>query len=279
MYQFDWAEIQKFGVYLQEQERAPKTVQKYLRDLEQFYLWLPNGKQMDKSVVISYKNYLTQTHTPGGVNTILAALNGFFRFQGWQDCVVKTLRIQRRVFSDPNSELSKEEYFRLVETARKKNDAQMELLLQLMASTGIRVSEIQYVTAEALEESCIQIWLKGKIRTILLPGKLNNKLHGYQLRQGITAGPIFLTKKGYPLDRRIIWRKMKGLCAEAGILESKVFPHNLRHLFARSFYECQNDIVKLADVLGHSSIETTRIYLLSSGQEHQRILENLHLLL
>lgn len=278
MYQFCLSEIQAFGVYLQEQERSPGTIQKYLRHIEQFYLWLPEEKMVDKATVITYKNFLMQSHAPGGVNTILAALNGFFRFQGWQDCMVKTLRIQRPVFSAPESELSREEYFHLVDVARKRNNEQLALLLQLMASTGIRVSEIRYVTAEALARNCIQIRLKGKIRNILLPEKISYKLRQYQSHHNISSGPIFLAKNGQTLDRRRIWAQMKQLCAEAGIPESKVFPHNLRHLFARTFYDCQNDIVKLADVLGHSSIETTRIYLLSSGQEHQRILDKMQLI-
>lgn len=278
MYQFCLSEIQAFGVYLQEQERSPGTVQKYLRHIEQFYLWLPEEKMVDKNAVIAYKNFLMQFHAPGGVNTILAALNGLFRFRGWQDCMVKTLRIQRPVFSAPDSELTQKEYFRLVNAARRRDNVQLALLLQLMASTGIRVSEIKYVTAEALERNCVQIQLKGKIRNILLPKKLTNRLLQYREQQNVTTGPIFLAKNGQPLDRRRIWAQMKQLCAEAGIPESKVFPHNLRHLFARTFYDCQNDIVKLADVLGHSSIETTRIYLLSSGQEHQRILEKLQLI-
>jgi len=279
MYQFHLSEIQVFGAYLQEQERASVTVHKYLRCLQQFYKWLPEEKTVNKATVIAYKNYLSRTHAPAGVNTVLAALNGFFRFQNWHECVVKTLRIQRKVFAAPETELTKEEYFRLVETARKRNDEQLELLLQLMASTGIRVSEIPYVTAESLVCNCVQICLKGKIRTILLPEKLSYKLRKYQQRQNISTGSIFLMKNGKPLDRRRIWNQMKQICSDAGVPESKVFPHNLRHLFARTFYSCQNDIVKLADVLGHSNIETTRIYLLSSGKEHQRILDELHLLL
>ena len=278
MHQFHLSDIQKFGSWLQQQERANATVQKYQQCLERFYLWLPEGKLVDKTAVIAYKAFLLEHHAPAGVNTILAALNGFFRFQGWQDCNVKALRIQRRVFSDPEGELSKEEYFRLVKAARSRKDTRLTLLLLLMASTGIRVSEIRYVTAEAIAQGSAQIQLKGKIRTILLPEQLCCYLREFQTQQNIRTGPLFLSENGKPMDRRKIWLSMKRLCNIAGVPESKVYPHNLRHLFARVFYGSQKDIVKLADVLGHSSIETTRIYLVSSGNEHRRILEDLQLI-
>lgn len=278
MYQLEPTAIRAFGSYLREQERSAATVQKYLRSLERFYFWLPPDKGVDKAAVMAYKESLLESHVPGGVNTILAALNGFFRFMGWHSCHVKALHIQRRVFSDPGSELSREEYLRLVSAARKKGDTRLELLLQLMASTGIRVSEIRYVTVAALDTGRVQIRLKGKIRTILLPKKLCRKLRDYQRRQKIQEGPLFLTRNRKAMDRRDIWLQMKRLCALAGVDKEKVFPHNLRHLFARTFYKVQKDIVKLSDLLGHSSIETTRIYLLSSGQEHQKILDSLHLI-
>jgi len=278
MHKFNTHRICSFVQYLQDKERSPATIQKYRRCLEQFFLWLPKEKTVSKANVVQYKNHLMESHAPGGVNTILAALNGFFRFMNWNDCIVKPLHIQRRLFSDQKRELHREEYIRLVETARLRNNTQLELILQLMASTGMRVSEISYVTAEALECNRIQIHLKGKIRTILLPGKLCHKLRKFQRRQNIQSGPIFLSKQGKPVDRRWIWAQMKQLCAAAGVEKTKVFPHNLRHLFARTFYKAQKDIAKLADVLGHSSIETTRIYLLSSGMEHQKILDSLHLI-
>lgn len=275
MHQFYENNILEFGHYLQDQERSCATVQKYLRAVERFYHWLPEGKCIDKQSVICYKETLLNDHVPGGVNVILAALNGFFRFMGWQDCIVRALHIQRKVFSAPETELTRQEYLQLVKAARKKQDIRLSLLLQLMASTGIRVSEIQYLTAEALKQNRIQIHLKGKIRTILLPGKLYKKLRQYQHCHNIQTGPIFRGQNGKALDRRSIWAQMKRLCEAANVPKTKVFPHNLRHLFARTFYEVQRDITKLADVLGHSSIETTRIYLLSSGQEHQKILDGL----
>lgn len=277
MYQLEPSAIQEFGIYLQAQERSAATIQKYLRSLERFYFWLPPQRGVDKATVMAYKAHLLENHTPGGVNTILAALNGFFRFMGWHSCRVKALHIQRRVFSDPNSELSREEYLRLVVAARKKGDSRLELLLQLMASTGIRVSEIRYVTVATLDTGRVLIRLKGKVRTVLLPEKLCRKLRDYQRHQKIVEGPLFLTRNLRAMDRRDIWLQMKGLCALAGVPRDKVFPHNLRHLFARSFYKAQKDIAKLADLLGHSNIETTRIYLLSSGQEHQKVLDSLHL--
>ena len=278
MYLLIWTDIQSYGSYLRQQERSPATVQKYLRHLEVFHCWLPEDKLVEKNRVIAYKEFLLTRHAPGGVNTVLAALNGFFRFQGWQDCVVKSLKIQRQVFSPPETELTKADYFRLLDAARQKKDIRLELLLQLMASTGIRVSEIPYVTAESVAGNRVQIQLKGKIRTILLPEKLCRNLRCYQQQQNISTGPIFLSKSGAPMDRRKIWLQMKQLCTAANIPKEKVFPHNLRHLFARTFYSSQKDIVKLADVMGHSNIQTTRIYLLSSGQEHQKILDNLQLI-
>lgn len=275
MHQLDKEDIAKFGTYLYNQERSRATIQKYLRTVECFYEWLPGDKLFNKEIVIRYKSYLSSHHAPGGVNVILAAVNGFLRFMGWQDCAVKSVHIQRRVFSAPEAELNKEEYQALVKAAEEKQDNRLSLILQFMASTGIRVSEIKYLTVEALERNRIQIHLKGKIRTILLPGKLCQKIRKYQHQQHIKTGPIFLNCHGKPLDRRTIWAQMKRLCESANVSKAKVFPHNLRHLFARSFYSVQKDIAKLADVLGHSSIETTRIYLISSGLEHQKLLDRL----
>lgn len=271
-------DIQAFMQYLAEQERSSATIEKYSHSLERFYAWLPEEHLIDKAAVIRYKEQLAQQFAPAGVNTALAALNGFFRFVGWPECVVKPLHIQRRVFASADKELSREEYRRLVNAARQKKDTRLALLLQLMASTGIRVSEVRYVTAEAVEKKMISIRLKGKIRTILLPDQLCSRLCKYRKEKGIQSGTLFLTRTGRPMDRKEIWAQMKRLCRIAGVSEDKVFPHNLRHLFARSFYKEQKDIAKLADLLGHSNIETTRIYLLSSGQEHREILERLQLI-
>lgn len=269
--------IALYASFLREQERSTATVVKYTRALERFHAWLPRGKTVDKASVIAYKEILAKDHAPAGVNAELAAINGFCRFMQWQECMVRPLKIQRRIFAAPEKELSREEYLALVNAAERKNDCRLALLLQLMASTGIRVSEIPYVTVEALERGRVQIHLKGKIRTILLPGKLCHKLRKYQIAQRITEGALFRTRSGRSMDRREIWAQMKRLCAAAGVPAGRVFPHNLRHLFARAFYKAQRDIAKLADVLGHSSIETTRIYLLSSGQEHRQLLDRLRL--
>lgn len=278
MRQISQGDIQNFMRYLAEQERSAATIEKYSHALERFRAWLPEDGAVEKADVIRYKELLSEKYAPAGVNATLAAINGVFRFLGWEECVVKPLHIQRRVFASASRELSREEYQRLVNTARQKKDTRLVLLLQLMASTGIRVSEIRYVTAEAVEKKIISIRLKGKVRTILLPDKLCIQLCKYQKEKDIQSGPLFLTRKGKILGRKEIWAQMKRLCEAAGVSKEKVFPHNLRHLFARSFYHEQQDIVKLADLLGHSNIETTRIYLLSSGQEHRQILERLQLI-
>ena len=263
--------------HLREQERSNATVEKYTRALRTFYLWLPKEKVADRETAMAYKQALLESHSPSGVNVELAALNGFFRFAGWDELCLKLLRIQRRAFADYSRELTREEYERLVAAAERRKDNRLSLLLQTMAATGIRVSEVSFITAEAVQMGKAEISLKGKIRTILLPGKLCHKLRKYISRTGIASGVIFRTRTGRALGRKEIWAQMKTLCAVAGVEPGKVFPHNLRHLFARVFYGAQKDIAKLADLLGHSSIETTRIYLLSAGSEHQRALDSLRL--
>lgn len=274
---FNFTDIENYSHYLYENEKSQATIEKYTRALRVFYGWLA-GKEVSKENVIAYKAKLTETYAPAGVNTTLAALNGFFRFMGWADCNVKPLHIQRRVFSDKKKELSREEYQRLVDTAERLGKRKLSLLLQLMASTGIRVSEVQYITCETVRQGRAEISLKGKIRVILLPGKLCRKLEKYIRSEGIWAGAVFRSRSGKPLSRKDIWAQMKRICKLAGVAPEKVFPHNLRHLFARTFYRAQKDIAKLADLLGHSSVETTRIYLLTSGTEHQQALEHLKLI-
>ena len=214
---------------------------------------------------------------PATINGKLAALNKFFAFLGWIDCQVKYLKVQRRMFRSSGRELSRKDYTCLVETARELGRERLALLIETICATGIRVSEVRYITVEAAQKGQTEIALKGKLRTILLPGKLCRKLIKYARKRKIAAGEIFLTRSGKGLSRRQIWAEMKALCAKAGVERSKVFPHNLRHLFARSFYRACRDVVKLADVLGHSNIETTRIYLISTGAEHARQLERLGL--
>ena len=268
--------IADYAQFLHSEERAPATIEKYLHDVRAFAQWLED-RPVTKELAAQWKSaLLTEGQAPATVNAKLSALNGLFRFLGWDDCRVKFLKLQRRVFRDASRDLSRGEYDRLLEAA--SGTEQLGLLMQTICATGIRVSEVRYITVEAAAAGRADIALKGKIRTILLPGKLCRKLLKYAKKQKIVSGEIFLTKDGTGLTRHQIWRRMKALCKKANVEASKVFPHNLRHLFAATFYRATRDIVKLADVLGHSSINTTRIYLLSTGTEHARQLERLGLI-
>lgn len=268
-----------FSEYLQSNERAPGTIEKYLRDVSAFRIWLGN-RSVTKELTAEWKERLLENnHAPVTVNSMLAAVNSFFRFAGWEDCQVKFLKLQRRLFRDAGRELSRAEYERLVETAANLNRPRLALLMEAICGTGVRVSEVRYLTVEAVQAGRADISLKGKIRTILIPNKLCRKLLKYARKQKITSGEIFLTRSGKGMSRRQIWAEMKSLCERAGVEPSKVFPHNLRHVFAAAFYKSCKDIVRLADVLGHSSVETTRIYLLTTGVEHAQILERLGLVL
>ena len=263
--------------WLHQEERAAGTMEKYLRNVRAFALWL-DGRPITKETVSDWKEYLlSQQYTPSTINGTLAALNGLFRFLGWEDCRAKFLKIQRRMFRDSSRDLTRSDYDTLIATARERKQERLALLMEAICATGIRVSEVKYLTVEAAQRGRAEITLKGKIRTILIPGKLCRKLLKYAKKQKTVSGEIFLTRNGKPLTRRQIWAEMKALCKYAGVEPSKVFPHNLRHLFATAFYRACKDIAKLADVLGHSSIETTRIYLLTSGAEHQRQLDRLGL--
>lgn len=270
--------IAAFGQHLRREERAAATIEKYLRDVREFSAWL-DGRPVTKETALDWKRrLLTEGLSPATVNGKLSALNGLLRFLGREDCRVKLLCLQRRVFRERGRELSREEYLRLLDAARSSGRERLELLMEAICSTGIRVSEVRYLTVEAVRSGRAEISLKGKIRTILLPGKLCLKLLKYAGKQKTASGEIFLTKGGTSLSRKQIWREMKGICKAAGVEPSKVFPHNLRHLFAVCFYRACRDIVKLADVLGHSSIETTRVYLQTTGAEHARYLERLRLI-
>ena len=266
-----------FAAHLKEEERSQGTVEKYLRDLRQFMAWL-GGRTVTKEGAAGWKEaLLAKGYEPSTVNGKLAALNAFLGFLGWQDCQVKALKLQRRLFREAKRELTRAEYQRLTETARSQGKERLFLLMETICATGIRVSEVQDITLEAARQGRAEISLKGKIRTILLPGKLCRKLIKYARKQNIASGEIFLTRSGRPLSRKQIWAEMIALCKRAGVADTKVFPHNLRHLFARCFYGVCRDLAKLADVLGHSSVETTRIYLVSTGEEHERTLEKLGL--
>lgn len=269
--------IAAYGRYLCGEERAPATVEKYLRDIRAFACWLEGGPATREAVAGWKESLLAQNYAPSTINGTLAALNGIFRFLGWEDCRAKFLKIQRRMFRDSSRDLSRSDYNALIVTARERGQGRLALLMEAICATGIRVSEVKYLTVEAARRGRAEISMKGKIRTILIPAKLCRKLLKYAKKQKTVSGEIFLTRNGKPLSRRQIWAEMKRLCVYAGVEPSKVFPHNLRHLFATAFYRACKDIAKLADVLGHSSIETTRIYLLTSGTEHQHQLDRLGL--
>lgn len=265
-----------FARQLGEEERSPATLEKYLREVRQFAAFL-GGREVTRDLAAAWREELSARQSPATVNGKLTALDRLLAFLGWEDCRVKHLRVQRQLFRDSARELSREEYARLVETARRLGRGRLSLLMETICATGIRVSEVRYITVEAARSGQADIALKGKVRTILLPGKLCRKLLKYARQQKTASGEIFLTKSGKPLSRRQIWAEMKRLCLRAGVAPTKVFPHNLRHLFARTFYQATRDVAKLADVLGHSSIETTRIYLISTGAQHRRDLDRLRL--
>lgn len=269
--------IQEFKDYLTTDERSAGTIEKYLRDVRNFAAWLEQ-RPLSKEQVAGWKSHLQEAgYRPVTINSMLVAVNVFLDFIDRTDCRVRLLRIQRRSFCDRSKELTREEYNRLLSTAKGQGKARLTLLLEAICATGIRVSEVRYLTVEAAQNGRADISLKGKIRTILLPNKLCRKLLKYAKKQKTVSGEIFLTRNGRSLSRKQIWSEMKALCQAAGVERTKVFPHNLRHLFAVTFYQACKDIAKLADVLGHSSIETTRIYLVSAGNEHARMLEALKL--
>ena len=269
--------ITAYGRYLKQEEKSTATQEKYLRDITVFVRWL-GSSPVTKENVTGWKEHLhSQGYAPTTINSMLAALNGLFRFLGWDECRVKFLKVQRRLFRDAGRELTRPEYEHLLETAKERGQDRLVLLMEAICATGIRVSEVRYITVEAAQRGRAEISLKGKIRTILLPRKLCRKLLKYAKKNKTASGEIFLTGNGKSLSRRQIWAEMKRLCKYAGVEPSRVFPHNLRHCFAVAFYRACKDIAKLADVLGHSSIETTRIYLLTSGAEHQRQLDRLGL--
>ena len=271
-------QLSDFARQLQEDERSPGTIENYLRHIRAFAAWA-GGQAVTKDLATQWKEHLISQYRPGTVNTMLVSLNRFFAFLGWYDCQVKTLRIQRRLFREESKELTRAEYERLVSAAQASGRERLVLLLETICSTGIRVSEVKYITVEALKLGKAEISLKGKIRTILLPNKLCRKLLKYAKKQKTVSGEIFLTRNGKGISRKQIWAEMKSICAKAKVAATKVFPHNLRHLFARVFYKACRDVAKLADVLGHSSMETTRIYLISTGVEHAHTLERLRLIL
>lgn len=270
--------ILEFTAHLQSEERAGATVEKYRRDVQEFTVWL-SGRAVSKEEVMEWREHLLQGgRSPATVNAKLSALNSLFSFLDWADCRVKCLKIQRRIFRDQSRELTKGDFTRLLEAARSLGRERLLLVMETICSTGIRVSELQYITVEAAQSGSMEVRMKGKIRYVFLPNKLCRKLLKYAKKQKTISGEIFITGNGTRLSRKQIWQEMKALCKKAGVEASRVFPHNLRHLFATAFYKACKDIVKLADVLGHSSIETTRIYLMTTRREHARCLDRLGLI-
>lgn len=271
--------VERFQKYLTEEEKSNATVEKYIRDVRAFAAYT-NGAEVTKEVVIGYKQHLLdESYAVRSINSMLASLNSLFSFLGWTELKVKALKLQQEVFCPEEKELSRAEYERLCLTAQKKKNERLSLILQTICSTGIRVSELAFITVEAVKNGKAVVSLKGKTRTVFLLKELQKKLLHYISGQKITAGCVFVTRTGKPLSRSSIWREMKGLCAEADVDPHKVFPHNLRHLFARVFYALEKDIAKLADILGHSSVNTTRIYIVSTGTEHRQRMEQMHLLI
>ena len=266
-----------FNDYLINEEKAAATVNKYLHDVGEFQIWL-GEQELCKTAVLAYKSYLCERYAPASVNAALSSLNNFFNFMEWYDLRVKNLKIQKQIFASTDKELTKAEYDRLLQAAKQKKNERLYFLMQTICSTGIRVSEVRYVTVEAVVRGIVEINCKGKRRQVFLPKQLCQILKQYIKEQKIKSGAVFVTRKGNPLDRSNIWSDMKKLCKAANVSEKKVFPHNLRHLFARTYYSLQKDIVRLADILGHSSVNTTRIYTMETGEIHRRQIQKLGLL-
>ncbi len=259
-------------------EKSINTTQKYMHDVRAFAEYA-GKRNIDKTLVLTYKAHLEKEYALTSANSMIAAINSFFKYAEWRELNIKQFKVQRRTFCSEDSELSKQEYFSLVRTAEKNKNERLSLLIQTICGTGIRVSEVQCITVEAVERGEAIVSCKGKTRTVFIVPELCRKLLRYAKEQGITSGYIFITKFGRPMNRSNIWREMKALCSEAGVSPNKVFPHNLRHLFARIFYAIEKDIAKLADILGHVSINTTRIYIISTGAEHRKKLQHMNLIL
>lgn len=271
--------IKAFAVYLKSEEKSENTIEKYIRDVRTFAAYV-GDTEISKETVITYKNkLLSESYAARSVNSMLASLNGLFSFLGWNDLKVKSIKLQRQIYCPEEKELTKAEYIRLINTAKQKGNERLDLLLQTICGTGIRVSELQYITVEAVKCGEAVVSLKGKTRSVFIVRKLQKKLLRYVAEQRITTGAIFITRNGKLMSRTNIWREMKSLCEQADVNPKKVFPHNLRHLFARAFYSVEKDIAKLADILGHSNIDTTRIYIVTTGSEHRQRMENMRLII
>lgn len=269
--------LERFRMYLIENEKSPATIEKYLRDVRHFSSRV-TGQPIIKPTVMEYKAHIGSAYATASANSMLASLNALFRFMGWMDLCVKQFKVQHHAYTPEEKELSKAEYERLVNTAKQNGNERLHLIIQTICATGIRVSELPYITVEALQQGEATVRCKGKTRVVFIVKELRSLLLRYAKQRSIMAGPVFVTRSGKPISRTAIWRDMKALCHQAGVAPQKVFPHNLRHLFARTFYGIEKDIAKLADILGHSSINTTRIYIATTGAEHRRRMEGMHLL-
>ena len=270
--------LQEFELYLRDDEKSEATIKKYIHDLKFFASFIGNRK-ITKQSILEYKAKLEKVYAVTSANSMIAALNCFFRFCGRQNFCVKQFKIQRQAYCSEEKELTRAEYIRLLEAANAKRNGRLNLIIQTICGTGIRVSELQYITVEAVKCGEAIVNCKGKNRRIFIVLELKKKLLQYVKQQHISMGAVFVTRSGKPISRYNIWKEMKSLCKEAKVLASKVFPHNLRHLFARTFYGIDKDIAKLADILGHASINTTRIYIVTSGVEHKRKMEHMHLIM
>ena len=270
--------IEDFRKNLELQEKSTSTIEKYIRDVKAFSVYAENSA-ITKEKVIAYKKYLRNNYAVRSVNSMLASINSLFNSLEWHDLKVKSLKLQQQVFCSEDRELTKAEYARLCKTAKRKKNKRLNLILQTICGTGIRVSVLQYITVEAAKQGEAVVNCKAKTRSVFIVKELKQKLLRYAAEQNIKSGMIFVTRTGKLISRTNIWREMKALCVEANVNPEKVFPHNLRHLFARVFYGIEKDIAKLADILGHSSINTTRIYIISTGTEHRKRMENMHLII
>ncbi|MFI3326968.1 MAG: tyrosine-type recombinase/integrase [Clostridia bacterium] len=269
--------IKEYENYLYEEEKSQNTIEKYIRDIKKFTQFIKDEK-LDKKVVLRFKEELVKSYATNSVNSILAAVNNFVQWLGYPQYKVKPLKIQKEIYSRPERELTEREYQKLIKTAENKGNKRLSLIIQTICSTGIRVSELKYITVESLYQGRATVLCKGKNRTIFIPKELCKNLKKYIKSKNIKVGSIFVTKFGKEIDRTNIWKMMKDLCKEAKVLKSKVFPHNLRHLFARTYYKISKDISRLADLLGHSSINTTKIYMIETGTIHERQIERMNLL-
>ncbi len=269
--------MEQYKIHLYEEERSQNTISKYIHDITKFLCYL-GDREITKALVVQFKEQLTNIYAPTSVNSMIEAINGFLDWLGLPLCKVKPLKIQKDIFSKPEKELTQREYERLVQTAEKRNNRKLSLLIQTICATGIRVSELQYITVASLHTGRSTVSCKGKNRTIFLTKELCRTLKRYCVGQGIASGSVFVSKNGKPLNRSNIWRMLKSLCKEANVATGKVFPHNLRHLFARTYYKIEKDISRLADILGHSNINTTRIYTIESGNTHAKQVERMKLM-